>query len=290
MGGRVGPLTMTAPLLKIWVHPKGLIVRAILGNEHAILAAEVVHLGKRRVFFQEAVEIEHLGMGSRSPLVLYRSIDDPIVSAIRRVIAAEAAAPVPVTNEEAAPAPPSVEPAPIPADAGLAERRGQAGSLPLATAWLADLQRHAGPPRAGDPGIHPRLSTVLEVAGLAVGSRPPDHGRRLRDSEARPVRRHLDDRRRGDPGLQRAAVHAPTLRVGHPLDVDSADPQTPARIIRATTKNHSAVRIATSSAASIHGAGASQPASSAIAAPRRAPRRAAGRRPRAARRPRASAR
>ena len=170
MGGRVGPLTMTAPLLKIWVHPKGLIVRAILGNEHAILAAEVVHLGKRRVFFREAVEIEHLGMGSKSPLVLYRSIDDPIVSAIRRVIAAEAAAPVPLGNEEAAaPAPPSVEPAPFPPTPALLSAEDKPARSPWRLPGWQISRDMPGPSEPAIPGIDPRLSTVLEVAGLAVG-------------------------------------------------------------------------------------------------------------------------
>lgn len=164
MGGRVGPLTMTAPLLKIWVHPKGLIVRAMLGNEHAILAAEVVHLGKRRVFFQEGVEIEHLGMGSKSPLILYRPIDDPIVTAIRRVVTEEAGDAPSSTAEAPASAPVAIEPAPFPPTQPVQIDQPDEGVRPRAGLGRWSL---AGEPAI--PGLDPHLSTVLEVLGLGVG-------------------------------------------------------------------------------------------------------------------------
>ena len=144
MGGRVGPLTMTAPLLKIWVHPKGLIVRAMLGSEHAILAFEILGVRERQGFLQSGVEIPHLGLGSKSPLVLYRSIDDPIVSAIRDVVA----------GEVGAPSAPASKPASIERLTPVPDPETRPASL------------------AGEPliaGIDPRLSTILEVLGLAVG-------------------------------------------------------------------------------------------------------------------------
>ena len=143
MGGRVGPLTMTAPLLKVWVHPMGMIVRAMLGAEHAILAFEILAVRERRGFLRSGVEIPHLGLGSKSPLVLYRSIDDPIVSAVRDVMARDrsdgAAATMPASIDRPASAP---EPS------------------SLATTVVTE---------PAIPGIDPRLSTVLEVLGLAVG-------------------------------------------------------------------------------------------------------------------------
>ena len=143
IGGRVGPVRLSKPLLEVSVHPNGLVVRAKLMSEHAILAAEIVDVRKGRSVLQDTVEIEHLGVGSKSPLLLYRSIDDPIVLAIRKV-AADASA---LTGPIAAPTGSSGDSGPPP---GRPARWSLAGQPAI-------------------PGIDPRLSTIMEVAGLGVG-------------------------------------------------------------------------------------------------------------------------
>ena len=271
MGGSIGSVRMTTPLLEVSVYPKGLIVRARLMSQHAIFAAEIVSVEQRRIYLQQGVEVTHLGLGSRSPLILYRAGDDPVIAAIRRVIAAEAAAPVSVANEEAAaPAPPAVEPAPFPPTPALLSAEDKPARSPWRLPGWQISSDTPGPSEPAIPGIDPRLSTVLEVAGLAVGVVLLIMGVVYAIPKLGPFGVDLDHRRRGDPGLQRSAVHAPTLRVGHPLDADSgsADPHTPARIIRATTKNQRTVRTATCRAASSHGAGETHAAASATAAPR----------------------
>ena len=165
MGGMVGPVRMTRPLLEVSVYPKGLIVRAKFMAEHAILAAEILSVRERRSLLQGSVEISHLGAGSKSPLLLYRAIDDPAVVAIRRMLADDAAAAAqPATasaqtaaNLASSPASPIDRPLPVPgpiqdvatSDTGLG-RRSLAGEPAI-------------------PGIDPRLSAVLEVLGLGVG-------------------------------------------------------------------------------------------------------------------------
>lgn len=159
MGGRVGPVRMTAPLLEVSVYPIGLIIRAKLMSEHAILASEIVGIRERRSLLQNGLEIEHLGMGSRSPLVLYRAIDDPIVIAIRGMVADQARAVVPVVGRlpEPSPASPGL-PSPLPNPAPEAEPQLVAG-------WT---RGPANEPAM--PGLEPRwLGTVLELLGLCVG-------------------------------------------------------------------------------------------------------------------------
>ena len=159
MGGQVGPVRMTAPLLEVSVYPNGLIIRVKLVSEHAIFASEIVGIRERHTLLQRGLEIEHLGMGSKSPLVLYRSIDDPIVIVIRGMVADEARAVVPVAERLPVPSPASPGlPSPLPNPAPEAEPQ------PVAS-WRWGL---ANEPAV--PGLEPRwLGTLLEVLGLGVG-------------------------------------------------------------------------------------------------------------------------
>lgn len=150
---------MTAPLLEVSVWRKGLIVRAKLISEHAIFATEILRIRGRQTLFQQGVEIEHLGIGSKSPLVLYRAIGDPIVMAIRKTVDDEARAAIPIEGAQwvLTPAPPGVpSPAPNPA----VEAEPQTAAL---LRWnLAN--------EAAVRGLEPRwLATLLEALGLGVG-------------------------------------------------------------------------------------------------------------------------
>lgn len=143
MGGWIGSVSMTAPLLQVEVYPKGLIMRARLMAEHVILAAEILSVARRRVWLQNAIEVTHLGAGAASPLRLLVPEDDPVVVAIRKIAAAEQASGLPATAGVESPS----------------------GPWPTTSAPVPGLPA----PEPAIPGLEPELGFVIELLGLGVG-------------------------------------------------------------------------------------------------------------------------
>jgi hypothetical protein len=130
LGGKVGEIRFSRPLLAVAVHPAGIVIKPLAMAERTILASEIRAVTVGGGVFGGRVEVAHAAMDTGSPFVIYGS-DDGIVDALRRI------APDAATTSGAPP---------LEAD----------GS----TATTA-----RGAPYGMPPGIWP----VLNVAGLVVG-------------------------------------------------------------------------------------------------------------------------
>jgi hypothetical protein len=84
--GQLGGLRFGGPLLAVAVLPAGILIKPVFMAEHAILATEVRGLRARRGLFGRGVEIDHAGLDSASPLIVYRSADSGLVRAIDEVV------------------------------------------------------------------------------------------------------------------------------------------------------------------------------------------------------------
>jgi hypothetical protein len=80
--GQIGDVRFSGPLLEVSVYPGGVVIKPSLMKERAIFASEIRGVVAKRSIFGWRVEVAHAGLDSRSPFVLFRSGDSPLVRAI----------------------------------------------------------------------------------------------------------------------------------------------------------------------------------------------------------------
>lgn len=80
-GGRIGPLSMSGPLITVSVYPRGIIVKPALMPEYAILADEILEVVTKRRWGR-GLEIRHTGHDANSPLIVFQSPEGPVGRAI----------------------------------------------------------------------------------------------------------------------------------------------------------------------------------------------------------------
>ena len=83
--GRIGGVLFKGPLLGATVYPEGLVIRPGFVGEYAILASEISRVTTKEGVFGVRLEVEHAGVGSGSPLVLYGPRGRALAAAVRRV-------------------------------------------------------------------------------------------------------------------------------------------------------------------------------------------------------------
>ena len=70
-GGLVGQVQMTAPLLSVSVYPAGIVLKPMLMSPFAILGTEIRRLTASRPFLSSRFEVEHAGIDTPSPTMLF---------------------------------------------------------------------------------------------------------------------------------------------------------------------------------------------------------------------------
>ena len=80
-GGRIGPLSMSGPLITVSVYPRGIIVKPALMPEYVILADEILEVVTKRRWGR-GLEIRHTGHDANSPLIIFQSPEGPVSRAI----------------------------------------------------------------------------------------------------------------------------------------------------------------------------------------------------------------
>jgi hypothetical protein len=97
--GQVGEVRFSGPLLNVSVFPGGVVVKPVFMREYSIPKPEIRSVRDKRSLFGRRIEVEHTGVGSLSPLVLYVSPESSIARAIRGLPGSETIVPgVPATG------------------------------------------------------------------------------------------------------------------------------------------------------------------------------------------------
>lgn len=138
MSGQVGQVAFRGVPFDVMVYPGGLLVKPALIPMFAILASEITAVRSRRRLLTTAIDIEHTGEGSRSPLILRIDADSPVATAIGAIV------PSPIST---------------PAQAPRLDRRGRARRIGDSILSFGYLPSDAAP-----RGVVP----VLNVLGFAV--------------------------------------------------------------------------------------------------------------------------
>jgi hypothetical protein len=99
--GRLGDVRFSGPLLMVWVAAAGIIVKPVFMSERSILTSEIRSIAARRGIFGWRIEVDHEGVDSSSPLVLYIRPEHPVAQAIRDL----GGRPVPLVDLEGRPPP-----------------------------------------------------------------------------------------------------------------------------------------------------------------------------------------
>jgi hypothetical protein len=98
-GGRLGDLRASSPLIAVSVHPGGIVVKSLFFPPGTILASEIRAVTTEEGFFGgRRLKIEHLGVGSPSPLVIRADPQSALASAIRSLAPAYPAGAIPPTG------------------------------------------------------------------------------------------------------------------------------------------------------------------------------------------------
>lgn len=85
-GGKVGDVGFSGPMLRVAVYPAGIVIKPLFMSEHAILASEIGAVTPKGGILGRRVDVEHTGVDSISPLVLYgQSSGSALVQAIEAV-------------------------------------------------------------------------------------------------------------------------------------------------------------------------------------------------------------
>lgn len=82
--GQLGEVRFSGPLLNVSVFPGGIVVKPVFMREQAFLASEIRRVSERRSVFGRGIKIEHAGVDSLSPLILFMSPQSPMAQTIWR--------------------------------------------------------------------------------------------------------------------------------------------------------------------------------------------------------------
>ena len=91
--GQFGGVHFSGPLLNVTVFPAGILIRPLFMPGYVILSAEIGGVIPITGLLSERLRIDHAGLGSASPLILYVSMKTPLAKAIAGL--AQGAAPLP---------------------------------------------------------------------------------------------------------------------------------------------------------------------------------------------------
>jgi hypothetical protein len=80
--GTIGDLQFSGRLLRVSVHPSGILIKPTFMRQGVILAAEISTVRFERRFLRKMLEIEHSAVDSTPPLRLYLAEGSPVATAI----------------------------------------------------------------------------------------------------------------------------------------------------------------------------------------------------------------
>jgi len=80
--GRFGVVRFSGPLLNVTVFPAGLLIKPLFMSRYVILSVEIRNVVPISGLFSQRLQIDHAGIGTASPLILYVSTQTPLAKAI----------------------------------------------------------------------------------------------------------------------------------------------------------------------------------------------------------------
>jgi hypothetical protein len=81
-GGRIGWCNFSRPMLRLSVHPGGVVVKPLWMEPFAVERDQVTAVGRKRFLFVERIEFEHTSPDVRSPIRFEGEKDAPFVAAL----------------------------------------------------------------------------------------------------------------------------------------------------------------------------------------------------------------